>query len=78
MKVKVVVCEYQSFVAVSMRGKMCLMPRSKRAVGGNHLERSKGKADDKLYFSMKGLYKIYSRKNIRVFVLLVMSNKSQE
>lgn len=45
---------------------------------GSNLERSKGKACPKLYFSMKDLFKVYSRKNIEGFALLIKSNKSQE
>ena len=48
------------------------------AVGGNNLERCKQKASPKLYFSMKALFKLYSRENIEVFVLLIMSDKSEK
>lgn len=58
------------------RGVWC--PKAERAVGGNNPEGSRGKAHLKLYFSMKGLFKIYSRKNVEVIALLVISNKSQE
>lgn len=46
-------------------------------MGGNHLERER-ETLFQLYFSMKGLFKIYSRRNIEMFALLVMSDNSQE
>ena len=47
-------------------------------MGGNNLERCKRKAGPELYFSMKSFFKVYSRENIEVFALLIMSDKSEE
>lgn len=47
-------------------------------MGGNNLERCKRKASPELYFSMKSFFKVYSRENIQVFALLIMSDKSEE
>lgn len=63
---------------INMRGQSVWCLKAETAVGGNNLERCKRKASPQLYFSMKAFFKFYSRENIEVFALLIMSDKSEE